>query len=95
MENAKCLDEASATLAVGVISCIADLLVTLLPIPIILRLNMPWKHRTGVCVLLSLGLIVTIAGVVRTYYIWRTFRDPFDETWACTENFEQRRNNAD
>jgi hypothetical protein len=44
-------------------------------------LNMPFKQRLGVTALLSLGLIVTVAGVVRTYYIWRTLMDTYDETW--------------
>lgn len=31
-----------------------------------MRLQMPLKHRIGVCLLLGLGFIVTIAGVIRT-----------------------------
>lgn len=81
MKNAKCLDEGPVTLVAGVLNCISDLTVTILPIPIIMGLNMPFKQRLGVTALLSLGLIVTVAGVVRTYYIWRTLMDTFDETW--------------
>jgi hypothetical protein len=85
VKNAKCLDEAVTSLAVGILNCIADLLVTVLPIPIALTLNMPLKQRIGVCILLSLGFIVTIAGVLRTYFIWKTFRTAYDETWVCFE----------
>jgi hypothetical protein len=81
MKNAKCLDEGPVTLVAGVLNCISDLTVTILPIPIIMGLNMPFKQRLGVSALLSLGLIVTVAGVVRTYYIWRTLMDTYDETW--------------
>jgi hypothetical protein len=81
MKNAKCLDEGPVTLVAGVLNCISDLTVTLLPVPIIMGLNMPFRQRLGVVALLSLGLIVTVAGVVRTYYIWRTLIDTFDETW--------------
>jgi hypothetical protein len=81
MKNAKCLDEGPVTLVAGILNCISDLTATLLPVPIIMGLNMPFKQRLGVVALLSLGLIVTVAGIVRTYYIWRTLIDTFDETW--------------
>jgi hypothetical protein len=53
------------TLVAGVISCVLDLLTTSLPIPMIMRLQMhPWQ-RAGAFVLLSLGFIVTVAGIIR------------------------------
>lgn len=81
MKNAKCLSEGITTLIPGALNCVTDLLVTFLPVPIIMRLNMPLKQRIGVTVLLSLGLVVTVAGVIRTYYIWRTLMGTYDETW--------------
>lgn len=65
----------------GVINCASDLLTTVLPIPIVMRLQMPLRQRIGVCVLLCLGFIVTIAGVVRTYFIWKSLMGSYDETW--------------
>lgn len=52
-------------LAGGIINCVSDLLTTVLPIPIIMKLQMPLRQRIGVCFLLCLGFIVTIAGVIR------------------------------
>lgn len=66
IEGSKCLNEGTATLIIGIFNCVADLLTTILPIPLIMRLQMPLKHRMGVCVLLGLGFIVTIAGAIRT-----------------------------
>ena len=65
----------------GIINCISDFLTTILPIPIIMRLQMPLKQRIGVCVLLCLGLVVTIAGSIRTYYTWKSLVESWDETW--------------
>ena len=65
----------------GVINSVSDLLTTVLPIPIVLRLQMPLKQRIGVCILLCLGFIVTIAGSIRTYYTWKSLLDSWDETW--------------
>ncbi|USW48445.1 hypothetical protein Slin15195_G017640 [Septoria linicola] len=76
-----CMDEGTATFTIGIFNCVADLLCTLLPIPLVWRLKMPVKHRIGVCFLLGLGFIVTIAGVLRTYFIWESLIDSWDETW--------------
>jgi hypothetical protein len=77
-----CLDEGVITMAAGVMSCLADLLCTILPIPIIMRLHMPLRDRIGVCVLLSAGIVVTIAGVLRTVFIWNALVTTYDESWA-------------
>ncbi|KAK3674979.1 hypothetical protein LTR78_005323 [Recurvomyces mirabilis] len=76
-----CLDEGKVVLGSGVINCFSDLLTTVLPIPIVARLQMPRRQRFGVCVLLCLGFIVTIAGIVRTYFIWKSLIAQYDETW--------------
>ncbi|GAB7349510.1 hypothetical protein MBLNU459_g0217t2 [Dothideomycetes sp. NU459] len=79
--SAHCLDEGTVTLTAGVINCVSDLMVTLLPIPIIMRLNMPLRQRVGVTVLLCLGILVTVAGIIRTYFIWKSLIATYDETW--------------
>lgn len=75
------MNEGAATLWVGVISCLADFLCTILPIPVVLRLSMPLRQRIGVCVLLSAGIVVTVAGVVRTWFIYKSLIATYDETW--------------
>lgn len=64
--SGQCLDEGTVTLVAGIINCTADLLVTVLPITTVMQLRLPLRQRVGVVILLSLGLIVTIAGVART-----------------------------
>jgi hypothetical protein len=81
MQDAHCLNEGKVMLGGGVINCISDLLITVLPIPIVARLQMPVKQRIEICILLCLGFIVTIAGIVRTYFIWRSLMQQYDETW--------------
>ncbi|KAF1810453.1 hypothetical protein P152DRAFT_98877 [Eremomyces bilateralis CBS 781.70] len=81
-EGAVCIDDGRATLAVGVVNCFADLIVTVLPIPLVMKLKMPLRQRIGVVVLLSLGFIVIIAGSLRSYYIWDSIMNSYDETWV-------------
>ena len=65
----------------GVINSAIDLLTTVLPIPVVMRLQMPLKQRIEVCILLSLGGVVTIAGAIRTYFTWKGLMACWDETW--------------
>ena len=66
------------------------------PIPLILQLNMPLRQRLSVLALLSLGMVVTGAGAVRTFFVWKSVLSPVgtvDSTWwayavwcaACVE----------
>lgn len=64
----------------GVVNSVSDFLITVLPIPIVMRLQMPLKQRIGVCILLCLGMIVTIAGSLRTYFTWKSLMASWDET---------------
>lgn len=59
------MDEGRVLLGAGVLNSVSDLVTTVLPIPIAWRLQMPLKQRIGVCILLCLGGVVTIAGVAR------------------------------
>jgi hypothetical protein len=42
---------------------------------------MPRRQRFAVAVLFGLGLIVTVAGIVRTWYIYRSLFGEYDQTW--------------
>lgn len=75
------MNEGKTMLGGGVANTFSDLWTTVLPIPLIMRLKMPLRQRMGVCVLLGLGIVVTIAGAVRTYFTWKSLMDSWDETW--------------
>ena len=81
MYKYKCLDEGKVMLGGGIVSTFSDFLTVVLPIPIVMRLQMPFWHRIGVCVLLCLGVVVTIAGSLRTYWTWKSLMASWDETW--------------
>lgn len=81
MKGSTCLNEGVVTLVAGIINCISDLQCTLLPIPLIMPLQLPLRQRLGVMLLLCLGFIVTTAGIVRSYFIWKSLISSWDETW--------------
>lgn len=79
----RCLDEGAITLAGGIINTFADILVTIIPIPLIAKLQLPIRRRIGAIILVSLGFIVCIAGAVRAYYTWLSLISSYDQTWYC------------
>jgi hypothetical protein len=42
---------------------------------------MPVRQRLAVAILFGLGLIVSVAGVVRTWFIYRSLFGEYDQTW--------------
>ncbi|OCK85191.1 hypothetical protein K432DRAFT_431768 [Lepidopterella palustris CBS 459.81] len=69
LPNSKCLPEDVVILAAGSINCFADLVVTVLPMPIVARLQMPKQQRVDIIALFSLGFVVTITEIVRKDFI--------------------------
>lgn len=80
-DTATCYNEGYVNLTSAIVNTVLELWITLLPIPIVMGLNMPLRQRLQVVGLLSLGIVVTITGVLRVYYIWRAFRHTYDVTW--------------
>jgi hypothetical protein len=42
---------------------------------------MPVRQRFAVAILFGLGIIVSVAGVVRTWFIYRSLFNEYDQTW--------------
>jgi hypothetical protein len=59
-----------------------DFVAVLLPIPEIMKLKMPRRQRIAVIMLLGVGIIVSFAGVTRTYYMYHLTNQTYDVTWA-------------
>jgi hypothetical protein len=77
----KCLNEGVSLFVAAIFNTFSEFLVALLPIPVVMRLQMDRKQRWAIASLLSLGFIVSIAGAVRTYYVWLSEIHTFDLSW--------------
>jgi hypothetical protein len=71
------------TLASGIANTFANLLVVVLPIPLIASLDLPPRPRVGAIILLCLGVVVCIAGGARAYFTWIGLFNSYDITWDC------------
>ncbi|KAF1925645.1 uncharacterized protein M421DRAFT_12953, partial [Didymella exigua CBS 183.55] len=75
-----CLDEGASGLGSGIVNCIADFTTWLTPIPLVIGLQMPLRQRISIIALFALGIIVTIIGIVRTWFIYKAILTA-DITW--------------
>jgi hypothetical protein len=69
------------TFALGLLNTIADFTITFLPIPIIISLKLPGRLRLTILSILSVGLLASVAGVVRTALTWRLTENLADSAW--------------
>lgn len=77
----RCINEKIHLLIEGSLNILYDFCVVLLPIPIVLRLNLPLRQRVMIAMLFGAGFIVCIAGIMRTYYMYRMTDGYRDVTW--------------
>ena len=63
------------------VNILVEIIVTMLPVPIIWRLKLDRRERLGVILLLSIGVIVVGISAAKLYYIWLTLIGTYDQTW--------------
>lgn len=49
--------------------------------PLIWSLDLPTLHRLAVISIFAVGVIVNVAGTVRTVYVWECMVVTYDATW--------------
>lgn len=76
-----CLNDGELVFSASVINIFTDLLVTALPMPLIWSLKLPARQRLAVISIFGLGIIVNVAGSVRTVYVWKSMVAGYDTTW--------------
>lgn len=60
-----------------------DILVILLPVPLVLQLHMPKQQRLLVILLLSLGAVIIAAEAVTIRMLYDMYFVTYDVTWAA------------
>lgn len=78
----KCLNDGAIVFSASVINIFTDFLVTVLPMPLIWNLKLPTRQRIAVISIFGLGIVVNVAGSVRTVYVWKSMIASYDTTWV-------------
>lgn len=65
----------------SVVNVFTDFMTTVVPMPLIWKLNLPRRQRLAVIGIFGIGITVTIASSVRTYYAWFDAFGSYDASW--------------
>ncbi|VUC20135.1 unnamed protein product [Clonostachys rosea] len=77
----KCINEGPPLIAQSIIAVLADILVYMLPFPTLYHLRLPFSQRFVLLIIFSCGIIVIIAGCMRTYWVIQVVDETYDVTW--------------
>lgn len=76
-----CINGAQVVLGASVINVFTDFMTTVVPMPLIWKLNLPRRQRLAVIGIFGIGIVVTIASSVRTYFAWFDSFGSYDSSW--------------
>lgn len=76
-----CIGEWPPLAAQAITTVVTDLIVTVLPMPTLWKLRLPVYQRIGLMVLFGFGVIVVVAGAMRTYWTNYVTVHTYDVTW--------------
>jgi hypothetical protein len=77
----QCLNPGHFLLAASILITILELIVALLPIPVVFSLEMDRNQQWSVACLLSMGLLTTMTGAVRCYFVYKAWLSSYDLFW--------------
>lgn len=81
LQNPECSETFVYGVVQGTVNLVLDLFILILPIPIVLRLNLPTSKRWGVLVIFLTGILAIIADIIVMKYRVDLFKGD-DQSWA-------------
>jgi hypothetical protein len=75
-----CLDEGKAVYYVSMIGTVLDIITTVLPFSLFLRLRMPRRQKVAMCCTFAGGFMVCAAAAARTWAAHQVYFDSYDMT---------------
>ncbi|KAI0116200.1 hypothetical protein F4776DRAFT_666522 [Hypoxylon sp. NC0597] len=79
-----CFSYAAFPWATGIFNVISDFYILLLPLPPILRMNMPLARRLRIASIFGLGLFTCVASIMR-FVVTRQYADDPDQTYVAAK----------
>ncbi|KAK0674345.1 hypothetical protein QBC41DRAFT_352097 [Cercophora samala] len=82
LEPQRCINQGLHVVVASIINTIQDFLIVFVPVKMVLGIHLPLTQRLTILLLFAGGLLVCIAGSVRTYLTWVMVTSPDgDITW--------------
>ncbi|ATZ45769.1 Btp1 [Botrytis cinerea B05.10] len=76
-----CFDNIKTSYAVGGINIFTDIVILIMPLPLIYRLQLKLAQKLGLIAIFGTGILVVVCTIARQVIIVETLRD-YDQTWA-------------
>jgi hypothetical protein len=82
-ENFNCVNDYRGMQVAAVFNTVSEVALAILPVIAVFRFKVDPKQRWSVIGLLSLGYLVAIAGIIRSYFLWKA-AETYDLTWYAS-----------
>jgi hypothetical protein len=79
-----CIDITHVKMATGAVNILTDLIIVLMPLPLVLQLHLAKAQKVGLFLVFSTGFFILITTIVREVFVVRTSRE-FDQPWSVTD----------
>lgn len=78
--HATCLDVNGLTYAAASVAIVQDFIIILLPLPLLVKLRVGWRKKTGIILMFSLGALVFLTACIRLRFLV-VFAKSTNPTW--------------
>lgn len=79
-----CLNVNTLTFTAATFSIVQDIIILVLPIPLVLKLNASWRKRAEIILMFSLGAFILMTSAIRLRYLVM-FAKSLNPTWDYTD----------
>jgi len=83
--SGNCASLTKIDIAIGGFNIPSDLLILILPIPMLWRLQLPWSRKLGLIAVFATGAFVCVTAIIREVIIVRTLEDR-DQAWTVCDS---------
>ncbi|KAI1857934.1 hypothetical protein JX265_010964 [Neoarthrinium moseri] len=80
----RCINVNTLTYSAALIAILQDVIILILPLPLLIGLNTSWRKKVGIILMFSLGIFVLITSCIRLRYIVM-FARSLNPTWDYTD----------
>ncbi|KAF2492281.1 hypothetical protein BU16DRAFT_467793 [Lophium mytilinum] len=78
-----CHPEYKSLFAASSISMVQDIIAAVMPIMLLWNLQLPRRQKFAIYGIFALGLLTTICGAMRIYYVHFVYFETYDISWEC------------
>ncbi|KAL8897720.1 MAG: hypothetical protein Q9207_007072 [Kuettlingeria erythrocarpa] len=84
MQTNNCISLIKIEIAIGGFNIPTDIIILLLPAPMLWKLQMPWSRKLGLMAILATGIFVCATAIIRQAIIVSTLHDA-DQAWTIVD----------